>query len=121
MKRLRIVLAAFGVFAALLGAAWLSLPKPPPLEGVSYSQRILDRDGRLLRLTLSADEKYRLYTPLAKISPDLVAATLLHEDQRFWQHPGVNPLAAVRATWAVCLGRQGRGGASTITMQLARL
>jgi penicillin-binding protein 1C len=121
MKRLRIALGVFGIFAAQLGVAWLYLPKPPPLEGVSYSQRILDRDGRLLRLTLSADEKYRLYTPLGKISPDLIAATLLHEDQRFWNHPGVNPFAAVRAAWNVLLGRGGRGGASTITMQLARL
>jgi penicillin-binding protein 1C len=121
MKKLRLPLAAIGVFAALLGVAWLFLPKPPPLEGVSFSQRILDRDGRLLRLTLSADEKYRLHTPLEKVSPDLIAATLLHEDQRFWNHPGVNPFAALRATWNVCLRRGGRGGASTITMQLARL
>jgi penicillin-binding protein 1C len=121
MRKLRVVLAGLGVFGAVVGACWMGLPKPPPLEGVSYSQRILDRDGRLLRLTLSADEKYRLYTPLENISPDLIAATLLHEDQRFWNHPGVNPFAAIRAAWNVCLGRSGRGGASTITMQLARL
>lgn len=105
----------------VLGLSWLLLPKPPPLEGVSWSQRVLDRDGRLLRLTLSADDKYRLHTPLNQVAPELVSATLLHEDQYFWKHPGINPIAALRATWHAGLGHDGRGGASTITMQLARL
>ena len=107
--------------AAVFGTGWFFLPAPPPLDGVSYSQRVLDRDGRLLRVTLSADEKYRLHTPLDLISPKLIAATLLHEDQHFWKHPGINPIATLRATWHAALGRSGRGGASTITMQLARL
>ena len=106
---------------ALLGGGWLLLPTPPPLDGVSFSQRVLDRDGRLLRVTLSADEKYRLHTPLDRISPELIAATLLHEDQHFWSHTGINPIATLRATFHAALGHIGRGGASTITMQLARL
>ncbi len=121
MKRWRKWGVAFATVAVLPGAGWLCLPKPPPLDGVSYSQRVLDRDGRLLRMTLSADDKYRLNTPLARIAPELVAATLLHEDQHFWHHPGFNPVASLRATWHACLGHSGRGGASTITMQLARL
>ena len=112
---------ALVVVLALLGGGWLFLPEPPPLDGVSYSQRVLDRDGRLLRVTLSADEKYRLHTPLDRISPELIAATLLHEDQHFWSHPGINPIATLRATFHAALGHSGRGGASTITMQLARL
>jgi penicillin-binding protein 1C len=105
----------------LLGVGWVLVPPPPPLDDVSYSQRVLDRDGRLLRVTLSADDKYRLYTPLEGMSPELIAATLLHEDQYFWNHPGVNPVATLRSLGHVCLGHSGRGGASTITMQLARL
>ena len=105
----------------VLGTVWFLLPAPPPLDGVSWSQRVLDRDGRLLRVTLSADDKYRLHTPLDRIAPELIAATLLHEDQHFWKHPGVNPVAVLRSAWHVCLGHGGRGGASTITMQLARL
>ena len=121
MRKLRVVLYVLALLALLLAVGWLFLPKPPPLDGVSYSQRILDRDGRVLRVTLTSDEKYRIYTPLRKISPDLIAATLLQEDQHFWSHPGVNPVSAVRSAWNVCLRRSGRGGASTITMQLARL
>jgi len=99
---------------------WLCLPKPPLMNDVSFSRRIFDRDGHQLRMTLSRDEKYRIFTPLDRISPRLVEATLLHEDRFFGEHPGVNPIAVARAAWYFCRGQQ-RGGASTITMQLARL
>lgn len=121
MKKTRKLLIAAILVLASLGGGWLVLPKPPPLDGVTWSQRVLDRDGRLLRVTLSADDKYRLHTPLDRIAPELIAATLLHEDKYFWKHPGVNPVALARATFHAALGPGGRGGASTITMQLARL
>ncbi len=47
-------------------------------------------------------------------------AVLLHEDKYFYDHPGINPLALLRAAWWR-VGGGGRGGASTLTMQLARL
>ncbi len=43
------------------------------------------------------------------------------EDARFRSHPGIDPLAAARAAAAFVTGRGARSGASTITMQLARL
>lgn len=90
------------------------------MNDVSFSRRVFDRDGHQLRMTLSRDEKYRVFTPLDRISPQLVQATLLHEDRFFGEHPGVNPVALLRAAWSFCRGER-RGGASTITMQLARL
>ncbi len=119
-RRRKWLIAAITVLAVVCGG-WLVLPEPPPLAGVSYSHRVLDRDGGLLRMTLSADEKYRLFTPPDRISRELIAATLLQEDQHFWHHPGINPVASARSTFHVLLGHRGRGGASTITMQLARL
>jgi penicillin-binding protein 1C len=59
-----------------VGVIWLALPKPPLLDGISFSQCVRDRNGKLLRVTLTADQKFRIRTPLAEISPDLVAATL---------------------------------------------
>ena len=50
--------------------AWLLLPKPPLLDGISFSQCVRDRNGKLLRVTLSADQKFRIWTPLETISPD---------------------------------------------------
>jgi penicillin-binding protein 1C len=102
------------------GITWLCVSKPPLMNDISFSRRVFDRNGHQLWMTLSRDEKYRVFTPLDRISPQLVQATLLHEDRFFGGHPGVNPVAAMRAAWHFCLGKR-RGGASTITMQVARL
>ena len=97
------------------------LPAPPLLSDVSFSSAIYDHQHRLLRLTLSEDDKYRVYTPLEKMSPKLISATLLQEDQYFWHHYGVNPIALFRAVWESYVMRSHRVGASTLTMQVARL
>ena len=72
-------------------------------------------------MTLTRDDKYRLYTPLEAISPLLIEATLLQEDQYFFQHCGCNPAALLRALWQTYVRKNRPIGASTITMQLARL
>lgn len=107
----------------LLGAAalYIFIPRPALLDGVSFSQAVYDRDGRLLRLTLSVDEKYRLYTHVASISPQLVEAALIHEDKFFFLHPGVNPVALAKGAWQTFVAGGRRVGASTITMQVARM
>jgi penicillin-binding protein 1C len=82
---------------------------------------VLARDGSLLRLGLSTDERYRTWTPLADIPQAMIDATLLQEDRFFFRHPGVNPAALVRAVDRTYVRRDRRVGASTITMQVARL
>ena len=100
---------------------WLVLsPKPPLLDGVPFSPLVLDRDGNLLRLGLSEDEKYRVRIRLNEVAPEMVRAVLLYEDRHFYRHPGVNPLSLLRAS-AGMLGGARRMGGSTITMQVARL
>lgn len=103
-----------------VAVVWLNLPKPALLDEISFSRRVFDRHGELLHVSLSVDQKYRIFAPLDQISPDLIQATLLQEDRFFREHPGINPIATLRAAFHFCLG-QPRGGASTITMQLARL
>lgn len=88
-------------------------------EQLPTSQQILASDGSLLRITLAADQQYRIWTPLDDIAPLMVQAILLKEDRYFYWHPGVNPIALLRATWASYVGGD-QQGASTITMQLAR-
>lgn len=119
--RWRRAVAACLLVAAVLSLAWFLIPKPQLLDGVSFSRRVLDREGQPLRITLSDDHKFRLRTPLEEISPRIIEATLLHEDRYYFRHPGVNPIALARAAWHALPGRARRGGASTITMQLARL
>jgi penicillin-binding protein 1C len=95
-------------------------PREPLEQRIASSTAIFDRQGRLLRLTLASDEQYRLWTPLERISPELVEGLLLHEDRHFYFHPGFNAPALVRAAFSTYSGGP-RVGGSTITMQLARL
>jgi membrane carboxypeptidase/penicillin-binding protein PbpC len=101
--------------------AWLLLPKTPLLDGISFSQSVRDRNGKLLRVTLSADQKFRIWTPLEEISPDLINATLRYEDKYYARHPGVNPIALARGATELLRFHRATTGGSTITMQLARL
>ena len=94
---------------------------PPLLSDTHFGRAYLDRNGKLMRITLTADEKYRLYTPLSEISPTLQQATILYEDKYFKYHPGINPIALVRATINYFSVATRQIGASTITMQVARL
>ena len=100
---------------------WLvCAPRPPLLEGISFSPVILDRDGGLLRMGLSQDEKYRVRIQKHDVSSDMLRAVFLYEDRYFYHHPGINPLSMARAC-ADMLGGARRMGGSTITMQVARL
>ncbi len=108
-----------GVLLALLLALLRLWPHAPLSETVGSSRAVYARGGELLRLTLAADEQYRLWVPLERISPTLIDAVLLYEDRRFYAHPGVNPAALVRSAWRIASGERRQGG-STLTMQLAR-
>src|ERR1700735_4385343 len=90
-----------GAFA--LGAMALTLaatPKPHLLDTTSFSPCYVDRNGKLLRLCLADDDRYRVFVPLDKIAPRFVEMTLLHEDRYFREHAGFNPFALLRAGWA---------------------
>ena len=95
---------------------------PPPLlvNRANASCAVTDRNDKLLRLSLTGDEKYRLWVPLESIPQSLQQATLNYEDQWFYFHPGVNPFALVRAAWSSFIAQERWIGASTLTMQLAR-
>ncbi|MCP3869720.1 MAG: penicillin-binding protein 1C, partial [Gammaproteobacteria bacterium] len=96
-------------------------PKPDLYGDTSWSRVYYDHEGRLLRLTLADDDRYRLFTPLKAIDPAMVEATLLYEDRHFHSHPGVNPVALARAFFTTYLTGGRRLGGSTLSMQLARM
>jgi penicillin-binding protein 1C len=91
------------------------------LAEMPFSTAVYDRNGVLLRLTLSPDEKYRLKARREEMPPAFLEALLLKEDRRFYAHPGVNLPALARAAWHTFVSRDYRAGGSTITMQTARL
>lgn len=111
------------VATAALVVAWGlgCMTSRPLLEAYSYSRQVFDRDGHLLRVTLSGDEKYRVFTPLQDMPEAFKEAVLLQEDRHFYFHPGVNPWSLVKAAAHTYGGGDRRIGGSTITMQLARM
>lgn len=118
--RRRKLLVALGIILALLAGARL-WPHPPLRGWKPSSVAVYDAHGRLLRLVLASDDRYRLWVPLQEMSPQLVDAVLLHEDNWYWWHPGFNPYGLLRGAWVTYVRHGNRQGGSTITMQLARL
>lgn len=116
-----IVRRAVAAAVVVAGLAWAFCPRPPLLDNVPFSTAWYDRDGHLLRLSLADDGAFRLYTPIDKISPDLVTATLAQEDRYFYYHQGINPVSIVRAAFDTYIQRSRDIGASTITMQVVRM
>jgi penicillin-binding protein 1C len=82
---------------------------------------VYDREGEPLRMFLPADEKYRFPVTLDEVPPELVRALIASEDRHFERHPGVDPVAMVRASWSNVRARRVVSGASTIPMQIARM
>ena len=112
-----------GLFVpCLLSLLWyVFAPKPELIPDWAHSKVFYAKDGELLRLTLSHNQQYRLWKNFDEIPQHFQEATLLYEDQYFYAHPGVNPIALARATYSSYFSKGRRMGASTITMQLARL
>ena len=82
---------------------------------------LLDRHGRFLDEVASEEKQGFGYWPLHTLPPRVVAATLTAEDRHFFSHPGVDPLAIVRAIWQNARSGRRASGASTIAMQVARM
>jgi penicillin-binding protein 1C len=104
-------------FLLFLAIDWFS-PLPADLD---YSRLVLDRKEKVLHGFLSRDEKWRMYTDLNEISPDIKKAFIVKEDRYFYYHPGINPAAIIRAAWFNLTTGRRTSGASTITMQVARM
>lgn len=108
------------VFTILLLFVLVDILFPLP-ELKQYSKEILASDGTLLSAYLTEDDKWRLKTELDEVSPDLIKAIIEKEDEWFYWHPGVNIFAVLRAFYSNIVSGHRVSGASTISMQLARL
>lgn len=123
----KIKIALAGIFAVFLLYLYTSfiftaayeLPSPTRLVSTdkALTTEFFDRNGKLL---------YRLYegrnrtmVPLSELPPYLIQATIAVEDKNFYSHPGVDPVAIIRAIISNFRDRQLEGG-STITQQLIK-
>ena len=120
LKTAALAAASFAAAAACSFAIWVRCgEKPPLLEGIAWSEAVYDRTGALLHLSRASDGIYRLRADLNNLRPAVISATLHYEDRRFYDHPGVNFFALVRAAFSSFAGPRPIG-ASTITMQVVR-
>lgn len=111
-----------GLFTLGLGLAFVIVDHLLPFEvEIEHSTLVLDSNGNILNAYLSEDDKWRLYLEKEEITNELEKAILFKEDQYFYRHLGINPISIVRAFFQNVLSGERKSGASTITMQLARL
>jgi penicillin-binding protein 1C len=109
--------------ALILGALCYAL-RPLPIPQLPHDARVLefvDRNGLPLGTILGRGERRTLAVPLERVAPTFVQAVLAAEDARFFTHGAVDWAAAARAVWRAGSTHAIPGGASTISMQVARL
>jgi penicillin-binding protein 1C len=95
---------------------------PPDLSRALRSSPVaLDRNGDWLRALPVEDGRWRIRADLSRTDKSFQRRLVAVEDGAFWLHPGVNPVAVVRAAASAALHGRVVSGASTLTMQTARL
>ncbi len=119
-KLTRHISCCLGAAAGALAAGYYLLPFCVSAPDISAppDSAVYDRHGELLGYIATPDG-YRCQ-PLSKLPTELARALVAAEDKRYHSHGGIDPLAVARALHRHLSGQHG-GGASTITMQLAKL
>lgn len=116
------VLAATGGFIAIWNG-WIGyLPELEDLQNPinRYATQVYSSDGKVLG-TWHLNKENRVVVPYEKISPYVVNALVATEDERFYEHSGIDFWALGRAiVKRGILGQTEAGGGSTITQQLAK-
>jgi penicillin-binding protein 1C len=121
VSRRRLLLVPGVAAIGLLG--WIALPVPAELLAPPAQQALTieDRHGNPLRSTRADDGSLAQWVSLDDMDPDLPRAFVAVEDQRFYRHGGVDVRSVGRAMRDNLSNGRVVSGASTITMQLARL
>jgi penicillin-binding protein 1C len=120
----RRALAAVLVVSTFAAAGWARLgPLPEGLLELDEhtSTEVVAREGEPLRESLSAEGQRSRRLDPDQLPDALVRATLAAEDARFFHHPGIDPLAIVRAVWHDVRARRMVEGGSTLTQQVVKV
>ncbi len=108
----------------MLATGGLALDRIFPPDLSRYQERsieVVGSNNRLLRAFTTADGKWRLKAAVEDVDPLYLAMLKAYEDRRFDEHWGVDPLAALRAATQWMVRGHIVSGASTLSMQAARL
>ena len=121
------------LFCAFIFSLFLILDALYPLNldmlNKQKSRILYDRNGEILNMQISDDQIWRFYASADEIPPRLKQSAIYFEDRYFYYHFGVNPASILRAAMynftqnftKKSEGNVERVGASTITMQVARM
>ena len=117
-------IASLGVAALLIAGLVIALAYPnlPSLQSLTEYQpkiplRIYTAEGVMIG---EFGEERRAVVSIAEVPPQLKNAIIAAEDERFYEHAGIDYIGVLRAAYANVAARGARQGASTITMQVAR-
>jgi penicillin-binding protein 1C len=117
IQRNKIIVVLLGF---VLAAHILLLLVPHTSFNSDYSEILIDKNGYLLSASIAEDGQWR-FPPINTIPNKYEQALITFEDNRFYYHPGVDPLAIARALSSNIKAGRVKSGASTITMQVIRL
>lgn len=106
------------------GAGYIAVDRLGPLDlstTNNLSTVVLDRNDRLLRAFTTTDGRWRLPVEVGDVDERYLAMLMAFEDKRFYEHGGVDLRSLSRAALQLALNGRIVSGASTLTMQVARL
>jgi penicillin-binding protein 1C len=115
-RRRKVCLIILGV----LLAGWLCCLPKDLFQGTPYATVVNDRNGELLGARIADDGQWR-FPPCDTVPHRYATALIQFEDRHFRWHPGVDPVALVRAVISNLRAGHVVSGGSTITMQVIRL
>lgn len=115
LTRALITIAGLAILFFMLDAIF------PVKTDIAYAPVIEADNGKILHAYLPNDQQWRMKARLDEITPELKKAIVFKEDRHFYQHFGVNPFAVIRALIDNIFHLKRTSGASTITMQVARM
>ena len=125
-RKIFVALLGLGLLSIFLGLGMIKgiLDSTPPLTSfhfgpTAFATKILDRNGNTID-TLVQEGSNREAVKFSDIPENLVNAFVAIEDERFWEHSGVDLKAIGRAIYGVIKSDSSRGGGSTITQQLIK-
>jgi penicillin-binding protein 1C len=121
--RTTLIAGAAGTVCLIIAAAgWVVSLGPVPLGAdLTYSTLVVDREGRLLRPYTTDQGRWRLPATRQDVDPRFFTLLFSYEDKRFLSHHGIDPLALGRAFGQLLRNGHIISGASTLSMQVARL
>lgn len=107
----------FGMFRGILDSA-------PDIDTIhigptAYASKVLDTDGNITATLVTAGSN-RERVSYEQLPKDLINAFVAIEDERFWQHNGIDLKSILRAVRGVVSDDDSAGGGSTITQQLIK-